>query len=81
MLSKLSLQAVQDTELLRRFALNEQRPSETKPASPAALIDILKAEGGVPAFKNGRQLRDYQVTSFKWMVQHLLKRQVRTCHL
>ena len=44
-------------------------------ASPEALVDLLQRGEGVPTFLNGRKLRDYQLTSFKWMVQHVLKRQ------
>jgi hypothetical protein len=34
---------------------------------------MLQKGNGMPEFNNGRKLRDYQETSFNWMVQHNLK--------
>jgi hypothetical protein len=36
---------------------------------------MLKNSEALPEFNNGRVLRDYQVESFKWMVQNNLKSQ------
>lgn len=38
----------------------------------AELERAVTAGDAVPAFKNGRQLRDYQEVSFRWMAQHSL---------
>jgi SNF2 family DNA or RNA helicase len=54
--------------------LAREKASENKmsPASPQVLTELLGSGKGVPDFQNGRELRDYQVESFKWMVQHAL---------
>ena len=64
---------LQDRELLRRFALNDAPPAKVSPTRPQELVAMLQRGEGMPEFKNGRVLRDYQETSFKWMVQHNLK--------
>jgi Chromo (CHRromatin Organisation MOdifier) domain len=64
---------VQDQELLRRFRLHQSVPEKAKPTEIEDLVTLLAEGEGVPEFSNGRTLRDYQVTSFKWMVTHNLK--------
>lgn len=66
----------QDQEKLNRFKAMVKSPLPAgAEASPEALVQMLQGGRGVPTFKNGRTLRDYQLTSFKWMVQHVLKGQ------
>lgn len=67
---------VQDQEKLQRFKAMVTKPLPGgAEASPEALVEMLQRGEGVPEFQNGRMLRDYQVASFKWMVQHVLKGQ------
>jgi hypothetical protein len=67
--------AVQDAELVRKFERFSAIPKPSRPTPPEALVALLQEGRGVPEFRNGRTLRDYQVASFKWMVQHNLKGQ------
>lgn len=66
-------QVVQDAPFVDAFWKRE-KASEKKasPASPQVLTELLGSGKGVPDFLNGRKLRDYQLESFKWMVQHAL---------
>lgn len=67
---------MQDQAKLQRFKAMVHSPLPAgAEASPEALVDLLQRGEGVPTFLNGRTLRDYQVTSFNWMVQHVLKGQ------
>lgn len=65
---------MQDWQHVERFQRHEAKPGPSAEASPQELVAMLQRGEGVPEFKNGRVLRDYQVTSFNWMVQHNLKR-------
>eukprot|EP00892_Ulva_mutabilis_P002486 jgi/Ulvmu1/12238/UM086_0029.1 len=70
------LQSDEDQVKLQRFKgmVSKPLPGGSE-ASPEALVELLERGEGVPTFLNGRTLRDYQVNSFKWMVQHVLKGQ------
>lgn len=62
-----SLQGEEDQAHVARLRAFDTMPTtlKTRKADPAA----------VPAFNNGRQLRDYQVESLRWMVHCWSKRQ------
>lgn len=64
---------VQDAPFVEVYWARE-KASEKKmaPASPQVLTELLASGKAVPDFLNGRKLRDYQVESFKWMVQRAL---------
>jgi SNF2 family DNA or RNA helicase len=65
--------ALQDAQFVENFWAREKaREKKMSPASPQALTELLGSGKGIPDFLNGRELRDYQVESFKWMVQHAL---------
>jgi SNF2 family DNA or RNA helicase len=66
---------VQEASLIKRFKAFSQPPAFVKPTDPAKLVQLLVDGTALPTFKNGRKLRDYQETSFKWMVQHNLQGQ------
>jgi Chromo (CHRromatin Organisation MOdifier) domain len=66
---------VQEASLVKRFKAFSQPPPFVKPTDPAKLVQLLVDGKGLPTFKNGRKLRDYQEASFKWMVQHNLQGQ------
>lgn len=68
-----SLGDVQDAKFVDAFWKREQASDKKmSPASPQVLTELLGSGKGVPEFLNGRTLRDYQLESFKWMVQHAL---------
>jgi SNF2 family DNA or RNA helicase len=63
---------MQDKALVERFHRHEKMPPKQAPTSTEALVKLMEEDKGLPDFKNGRKLRDYQETSFKWMVQNNL---------
>jgi hypothetical protein len=64
---------MQDARFVGEFWARERRQAPAPPASPETLVSLLEAGRGLPEFRNGRKLRDYQETSFKWMVSHALQ--------
>ena len=54
------------------WAREKASDKKMAPASPQVLTEMLASGKAVPEFLNDRKLRDYQVESFKWMVQHAL---------
>ena len=64
---------MQDWPHVLRFQEREQPPPVATPACLPTLQSMLRTDDCVPVFRNGLQLKPYQVESFKWMVQHNIR--------